>query len=173
MGSCEFPIFICRSKFHSASAKRIPNRGSGLIKIKDIPMRAQKIIEELQPYHSVDAHTHPLWLLHRLCNIDKHRRLQLIGVPIGRISTVQDGTYKISNVKLNTKHPLRNGAVILNAVISPRSNFQKVRVEQDVPPQVTFEEDIALPKRYAGEILVEILTFIKQSVLLPLRPLLP
>jgi hypothetical protein len=61
-----FPIFQTCPGFKS--------RGMG--KIKHVSGEAQAIIKGLQPYHAGDkATSHPLWVLEKLENIDKHRRL--------------------------------------------------------------------------------------------------
>ncbi|PKB58314.1 MAG: hypothetical protein BZY83_07830 [SAR202 cluster bacterium Casp-Chloro-G2] len=38
-----------------------------------LPTKALKVIEELQPYHRGNPQDHPLWILNRLWNDDKHR----------------------------------------------------------------------------------------------------
>jgi hypothetical protein len=77
----EFPIFIDPDKFEEWRER----------KIGAIDPRAQADIERLQPYHEQEsfrslisvmarAHPeayHPLWLLHKLSNIDKHRERHL------------------------------------------------------------------------------------------------
>jgi hypothetical protein len=48
-----------------------------------VPTEAAKIIESLQPYNSPNAtaaHEHILWRLNKLCIIDKHMRIPVLGV---------------------------------------------------------------------------------------------
>jgi hypothetical protein len=40
------------------------------------------IARRLQPYQTADPRTHPLWLLHTLNNIDKHRRLHVVSTAV-------------------------------------------------------------------------------------------
>jgi hypothetical protein len=74
--SSEFPIFGDEDR------KGTPNMGpalfknSGLLKIGGIDPQAQTIIEGLQPYKRGNAfRTDPLWTLHDLDNVNKHRLL--------------------------------------------------------------------------------------------------
>lgn len=66
-----------------ASFPIIPVRNSSGRKLfssslNGVPAAAIKIIDDLQPYHHGDAYTKSqLWKLHRLWNIDKHRRIPL------------------------------------------------------------------------------------------------
>jgi len=63
----EFPIFSDPGRYASAA----PNR------IGTISAAAQKIIELAQPFNRPESATDPLWQLHTLSNIDKHRRLHV------------------------------------------------------------------------------------------------
>jgi hypothetical protein len=75
--SCEFPIFRKPGPgtdgFH----------GSGIQKCWTLPVEAKVIIERLQPYQrGKKADRDPLWAIHDLDRVDKHRRLvtSLIGL---------------------------------------------------------------------------------------------
>jgi hypothetical protein len=70
----EFPIFP-----DSASYTRDRER-----KIGALPDTAKAIIDTLQPHTSANPMEHPLWVLHRLANDDKHRLLHIVfGAPRG------------------------------------------------------------------------------------------
>lgn len=61
-----FPVFKDGSRY----GRRY---GGGPYQIRDIDPDAQAIIESLQPYNlGEDAETHPLWLIHKLANLDEH-----------------------------------------------------------------------------------------------------
>ncbi len=70
---------------HKASFPIIPTDSSDGLKllkkcVSGIPTDAIKIIKALQPYNDGDAYKFTkLWKLHRLWNIDKHRRIPLHG----------------------------------------------------------------------------------------------
>jgi hypothetical protein len=84
--SSEFPIFgdedwegtpnVGSNLFHQTTKKGNPAPGSGLFKIRGCDPRVQTIIEGLQPYkRGKDFRTHPLWIMHELDRINKHRLL--------------------------------------------------------------------------------------------------
>jgi hypothetical protein len=62
----EFPIFIDPDDFHSI----------GNTHIKGLPVDAQRIIEDLQPYNR-KKNSDPLWLLHYLDEVEKHLNIRL------------------------------------------------------------------------------------------------
>jgi hypothetical protein len=79
----EFPIFgdIDRKGISGTGATRFANTGpgGGLHKIRGIDPRVQTLIEGLQPYHrGQDFTSDPLWKLHELSRIDKHRLLHVV-----------------------------------------------------------------------------------------------
>jgi hypothetical protein len=73
----EFPIFVDREKFFQRTKAGEPARGSGLRKIDAITdLNLQTAIKRLQPFQSEHPTRHPLWILHELDNLDKHRALR-------------------------------------------------------------------------------------------------
>jgi hypothetical protein len=76
----EFPIFADKSKFCAVNSHGIPKRGSGLLKMHDMPVSAQAVIESLQPYNGSHGlpECAPLWLLQASCIEDKHHTLNLV-----------------------------------------------------------------------------------------------
>jgi hypothetical protein len=77
----EFPIFGDENgdgfdNFHRCTKKGEPAPGSGLAKIEGWDPRTHAIIEGLQPYKRGDDYrSDPLWALHELDRINKHRLL--------------------------------------------------------------------------------------------------
>lgn len=71
----------------------------------DVPCEAAKIIRRFQPYQrGADFHSHPLWQLSQLCNLDKHCTMAVNSdsiaiktsgppVPVHR-RDIDDGTYR-------------------------------------------------------------------------------
>jgi hypothetical protein len=74
----EFPIFLDRDRFHGAEVQG--PRG----KLHDMSTCAQRIIEQMQPYHGLNGQPEeePLWLLHLFSIEDKHRALNLVAAGI-------------------------------------------------------------------------------------------
>jgi hypothetical protein len=82
----EFPIFgdedrkgttgVGSGLFHQRTRKGLPAPGSGLAKTQGWDPRAQTVVEGLQPYkRGNDFRSDPLWILHDLDRVSKHRLL--------------------------------------------------------------------------------------------------
>lgn len=55
-------------------------------KLRGIDLNARLLIKGMQPYHLADAYMeHPLWIIHELDRIDKHRRLNLTSYAFGGV----------------------------------------------------------------------------------------
>lgn len=63
----QFPIFDVPKTYADLKHKHLA----------DVPGAAHKLFDELQPFRRPDPHLDPLWILNRLCNIDKHRSIHL------------------------------------------------------------------------------------------------
>lgn len=80
-----FPIMKTASEY-----RRQWTRSSGYYATRGMSAEAQAIIEDAQPYHRGHAFdSHPLWVLRRLANEDKHQTLHLVG------SAVTDTTFEV------------------------------------------------------------------------------
>ena len=171
----EFPIFKEKDPFNAkilkGGEKGKPARGSGLHKIRFVQPLAQAVIKNLQPYiGGQQAIFHPLWILYELSNINKHRRLHLIGNPHGVVEP-QPGHYEMISRQDFSSRPVKDGAIISKFRIRERPGFQgKVRVIGLVPPQVVFDEAMPFPENYASDILEGILRFIETEVIPRLNP---
>ena len=102
----EFPIFKDRDHFFRTSNKGIPDRGSGLYKIRGMARGPQTVIKWLQPYRRINApERHPLWILHRLNIGDKHRRPHLTG------AVLEESSFSIKSMQDINLHVGQWGAV--------------------------------------------------------------
>jgi hypothetical protein len=112
----EFPIFKDRPKYERARDR----------KMGSLPKEAQDLIDGFQPCDpkaSGDPAEHPLWLLHRLTNDDKHQRLHLVfSTPLGF-----DGRFgPQGNLEVGfTTGPFQDGDEIGWAKMGPPGNPQK------------------------------------------------
>jgi len=161
----EFPIFSDQKTFFALDRRGKPQRWSGLYKIMSIGPDAQAIIKELQPYHrGNDYARHPLWRLHDLCNIDKHRSLNIVQAPIGAISipTLPPGLV-INSRQVFSPRPLVNGAEIVRCDVTFIGDVE-VQVRHQVPAHVAFEEGSPVDDLYAGEALQDIIDYIKSTL---------
>lgn len=175
--TCEFPIFNHQGPFSAKDKRGRPTKRSGLYKIRRVQPAAQAIIKSLQPYTAgANADLHPLWVLHELNNIHKHRHIAILGNPMGRIGVLADtfGPFElVSPFEEFATRPAKSRTIVTKGLIRELPGFQrKVRVHQEVPPHVAFDEVIAIPQKYAAEILEEILEFTRSEVLQPLEPFL-
>lgn len=72
----EFPIFGDESRSGKSGVGPDLFRDHGLAKIASWDPKAKTVIEGLQPYKRGNAYrTHPLWILHELDRVNKHRLL--------------------------------------------------------------------------------------------------
>ncbi len=100
--SSEFPIFgdedksgqpgIGRSAFFRTTKAGTPAPGSGIYKIRGIDPRTQTDIERLQPYNrGSHFREDPLWILHKLDRINKHRLLHVVAASGALVLRIGDG----------------------------------------------------------------------------------
>jgi hypothetical protein len=73
----EYPVFKDEAQYRPKNIKlgKPPPPGSGLFKVRGLAADDHALIESLQPYktHVINPASAPLWVLHDLANIDKHR----------------------------------------------------------------------------------------------------
>jgi hypothetical protein len=172
--SVYFPIFDDAGKFGARTKKRHPARTSGLYQMRFVQPAAQAIIKSLQPYNAgIGASLTPLWLLHELSNIEKHRRLNILGNPIGRISLLDTfGPFDLIDItEFPPKEKLQDNTIVAKGRIRAREGFQrKIRVKQNLPPHVRIEEIVPTPPKYARDVLEDIISFVETEVVAPLAP---
>jgi len=186
--SSEFPIFgdedrhgnpgMGAAAFKRVDGKGAPVPGSGLFKIRGIDPKAQAIIEGLQPYHRGNAfRAHPLWTLHELDNVNKHRLLHTGLAWSGGIgiNTAKSVNFSIEPGILNSYGGvIETDTPIARIPLGPADRSRAMQV--DVQPQVA---DIAFAKGSAGmqdisviKTLSDIHNYVVSDVLLPLAPFL-
>ena len=105
----EFPIFGDEDSAGS------PGQGptlftSGLGKIKHAPAPARTIIEDVQPYkRGKDFRDHPLWLIHEMDRIDKHRDLVLTAAAVPRTQINSIHFEKVIEAAIERVGPVKHG----------------------------------------------------------------
>jgi hypothetical protein len=71
---------------HIEHLSRVTHEVLAGAKLKGMHPNARKAIEKLQPYHRKDAYVaDPLWIIHELDRIDKHRRLNVTAYAMGSV----------------------------------------------------------------------------------------
>jgi hypothetical protein len=168
-----FPIFIAPDDFVR----------DGKRQIKLLPQDAQTIIERLQPGFGWDKGIargrprpihHPLWVLHELSNIDKHRTIHPVAAS-GRLVYYRGGGVPDWGSFTARSGPLKPGAELVRVRYGSPEMARDVKVDYQLAFGVALEEMIAkggamdfLPKP-----LHRIVSFIEAEVLPPLQRFLP
>lgn len=138
-------------------------------RMRGAPAGAIEEIKALQPYNRRNAtpdHTqHVLWVLNRLENIDKHRRLALTaGVAFQSYMEITDGRGGESTVLAH--ETLHDGAVIWN-YRTPQPGEPEIEVKGHILAFVAFNEPEELPALVdtdVGNVLGHTLRFIRDKV---------
>jgi hypothetical protein len=121
-GTTQFPISLTPQKFTDSA-----------FRIEGITGDERKLIERVQPYHSDHPRTHPLAVLNRLSNRDKHRLL----VPVVAGMNLSDVWVGSDNAEGRFTH-LKTGAIsdgdrIVTFVASPKDPSQPMAVQPSRP----------------------------------------
>jgi hypothetical protein len=150
-GLSEFPIFGDESRagnlgtgltrFHQATRTGVPVPTSGLAKIQGIAPAAQTIIEGLQPYHrEADFRNDPLWRLHELSRIDKHRLVHVVAADFSGVALV---------MRPGSNYRIGPGVFISNAaMVEGRTLVSSIPVEA-VDPTKPVDVDVTTPLKIA------------------------
>lgn len=90
----------------------------------------RKKMEGFQPYHATEPRSHPLWVVSKLANIDKHRCINIlpIMIGIGEVNIPADGNFDLSFNDTN-----------ISAVVTGSFNLQ-----EEFKPRITFEPQIEI-----------------------------
>lgn len=93
VNATQFPIAADPTKFNSGQ-------------IKSISKEAQDIVYKIQPFHSTEPLHHPLWILNKLANDDKHRLITVTYAHtkgIGIAEMPESGDFQITS-RVNPIH---------------------------------------------------------------------
>jgi hypothetical protein len=128
---------------------------------------AEFFLETVQPYRRVDDPTlHPLWILNRLWNVDKHRTLNVVGVNLGNITiTFPDGRTGYARAA-----PFENGALIYWVLDENPEVDHNATSTVEYAPSLAFQ-DVAGGSRYEPvpvvELLRELRVYVRHEVVAP------
>jgi hypothetical protein len=158
----EFPIFRDRPTGNKVLSDRIGGIDPG----------AQTIIDGLQPYQrGADYHSHPLWALHELNNIDKHRVHHLT------VAADQGGSFRLKNARFVNEPVYRFGGLHENAEII---RYRVAAIDPEQEMEVNFKPTFLVSMtQTSGDVLApvvgllrKITGYIRMTVLPPLVPFL-
>ena len=155
-----FPVYDQREKYES-SAKG---------KLKGISAAARAVIESLQPYNRGDQFSQdPLYRLHHLNSLDKHRSLHFVGVRLGPMSIsiglapgsrsghLEHFSYTASPYSF----PMENGTEAFRTRTSGNTGMQ---VEHEFAFHVAFEESVISKREPVIPALTQLGDFTEQTV---------
>ncbi len=118
----EFPIFICERRYQEEKKRKL--RGVGLA--------SASAIESLQPYHSHSTAGTHLWMLHLICNIDKHRHVNVVNLHSTATAHLRD-----DSVPTTLTHGMKSGLALLEYL---KGTGYEDRVEIEVETDVCFRD---------------------------------
>lgn len=126
---------------------------------------AKAVVESLQPYHRGENWAiDPLWLLHVLSNIDKHRR------PAVTTLYIEPNPEADSRLDLGLPGPARHGVPYVIGTYEQQSEVTS-QVSWGYAYVVAFDEDLAWKPPYVPHILYTIWAHIGDTILPQLAPL--
>ena len=118
----EFPIVRCERKYRKATRK----------KLRGIGQHHASLIERVQPYHKDRSVGQHLWMLHLICNIDKHRYLNVIN-----LHSLTNAHLKDYSVPTDLTYGLTSGSALWTFL---KGTEYEDRVEIDVETAVSFRD---------------------------------
>lgn len=136
-----FPIFSSREKYELSAAAHL----------RHIPEPARARIERQQPWYqrSDDPESHPLWVLHRLTNDDKHKRLHITQTVFNIVldPRTEKGSGQTARLAVDTRFkikPFEHGAVIARlavAAVDENGMTPKVEMNPDPTYEIAFDPE--------------------------------
>ena len=159
----EFPIFIDEEKYLKRTKEGDPVRGSGLWKIQGV-RKGRPVFYRLQPFQGPDDRiSHPLWILHELDRVDKHRRLHVVwGTAfddlwrrgVGDVADLPPGWRQV-RATAGPEYPAP-------ALAGHRT---RVKVRADLAMRITLESEPVQPDEPVDVVLARLIGFIETDVL--------
>jgi hypothetical protein len=159
-GTSEFPVWR-----NPPAAEQIER------KIGCVDPAAKDIILGLQPHQAPDPDRDLLHTLNRLCNIDKHQTLHLVGMTKTGLD-INPGGGSVSNIRY-VNGPLYDGAELVRFTATPNPQTEKVEVQLAVTARVAFAEGPPGFEEPVSKLLFDIKQYIANAIYSPLARFLP
>lgn len=158
-----FPIFWKQAMISSEEEKRI---GS-------IHPVAKTIIKDLQPHvRGQDYVLDPLWKLHELDRIDKHRSLHLTEFRAMKVG-LSGTNFEVEGLQMVGKgDEVQSGAVVAAYQATPVDPNSEMNVNLRLEGQVAFQKVPPFPGQLVVPILQDIRNYVQDHVFFPLTPYL-
>ncbi len=179
-GDSEFPIF------GDLDRRKKPGAGSGMFraakrKIEGIHPSAKTVIEGLQPYHRGNLFVDdPLWRLHDLSRIDKHRLIHpsvvissSIKLDIDRLRRGNIREFGSPFRTFDADFMAKNEAVIASSgVMVPADSSKKMHMDIEPVLGIGFRQGTPTPRQNVLDVLTAIYNHIVTNVVPQLTPYL-
>lgn len=159
--SC-FPIFETEDGFERR----------GLAVLRGIPDEAIKAIRAHQPFQYEEARRHPLWLLHLLSNIDKHRKLGAVaGYSVSPGAALRERTGELVTLPISINQGLLHDGDEIARFPVPRAETGKRQLDLEIQgaTMVSLNEADEWASRPLPGALKEIVLYIRDRVVPELR----
>lgn len=154
----QFPIFTDRLGFQG-----------GIRKVEFEPQAAvlaNTMVERLQPYHRVDDPTlHPFAILQELSNIDKHRRLHVVGGYAGDIDVTVGTRFFTLRVAQRAGGLAEHGTLVAFVPAEIAPSVADVKAEMRHSIQVGLKEVVKGWEAPLDELLDDLLNFMREMVI--------
>jgi len=167
----EFPIFGC----HERSGKLVPNPAKRFAaeigkRVGGMHKSAQAIVESLQPYHRGNGYpTDPLWRLHSLHCLDKHRTINVVAGIYQGVALIPKSIDNFGGWNFDSTYvgPLKMDTVVIRYRLVPLDPKREVSVNLHPVPGIGFA-DASFFGKAAGDELRTILDYVSSRVIEPL-----
>jgi hypothetical protein len=168
----EFPIFLNSDRYFKRDRKCEPARGSGLWKIRGVVADgAYTEFHRLQPFFGSNPTRHPLWIIHELDRLDKHRALHILrGVAYGYASLVDRGIGDASELPLGWRQASATSSHLYRTQMVGMK--VKMKVRHDLAVHVSLEPQTVGSHEYLDVLLEKLITFVEEEVIATFAPFL-
>jgi hypothetical protein len=132
-----FPIFCSKRKFFEQMRSRCGRAGrwaysSGVYQFRAMSAEAQAQILALQPYERrKNPERDPLWVLHELCNPDKHETIPVVGSSVKTKATILLSHDMKIRIPYKRSGPFHEGTEILRIVGKHTSPDAAMKVQAE------------------------------------------
>lgn len=142
----EFPIFGRENKMGEPVSDWSKLSSQFSVRTAGMSDGAKAIIKGLQPYFRGDKYTgDSLWHLKRLCDIDKHQRINVLAFAVGGLSFQSSTCENVADVRdfWANPGPLEREAIVARYLALPVKPDREVKVNLNPALEVAFADGIA------------------------------
>jgi hypothetical protein len=155
-----FPIFKDATRYRKGSTRALTHIGAA----------ESALIESLQPYRAAIPNEDPLWILHRLANDDKHKRLHVVGFTVAG-SRFHVREFRGGGFRDEVRHgPFDDGAVVATFYVGP--GHHEMDMQFEFVTALAFRGGGPASGKLLGEVLPNVLGYVRDTVVPKFEPFL-